>query len=517
MQGLYDKCMETENILRAKKAVDANSGSKTAGPDGITKFNCGDINSVIKAVKLRLRRRKEVRSRNVQIPKGNGKYRTISIINYYDRIAQECVSYVLTPLIEPIMSKHSYGFRKGIGTKIPVSKACSTINQNREIFTVEIDFEKCFDNIPLEGAIGRLIEDFGIKDYLLIKTIKHLMYTGKEYKGIGLSQGTILGPLLCNVYLHRLDKFMEDTFELEKIDKHFLRDYEKHKEKWITWQREHNRKIMVKYYRYADDSLIICKCEEDRNYCYELVKNFIESNLEIQINQTKTKLGNNETIRFLGFAITKTQRISIVVADPKGIGNEVSSRVLKTHKDLVQFRKYILGILNYYDICNNLSYIIDKIVNRLNYQGYDKGRGILKKVRTEGNIIFEEKNPKDKRSKINFDVWLWRKKSKISFKDILMNQAWTKVREWIKVDDRFDKGVRDFVWVLFTNQRGRDFVTGKLLDIEHMHVHHKIPISKNGTNSIENLILISEEVHKSIHKRIDNGNPKLKRLIKALN
>lgn len=517
MQGLYDKCIETENILRAKKSVDANSGSKTAGPDGITKLNCGDIQTVIKAVKLRLRRRKEVRSKKVQIPKGNGQYREISIINYYDRIAQECVHYVLTPLIEPNMSKHSYGFKKGIGTKIPVSKACNVINQNKEIYTVEIDFEKCFDNIPLESAIGRLIEDFGIRDYLLIKTIKHLMFTGKEYRGIGLSQGTILGPLLCNVYLNSLDKFIERTFELNKIDKHFSRDYEKHKSKWIAWQLGRKRKITANYYRYADDSLIICKSREDRDYCYELVRNFIESNLEIKINQTKTELGNNEPVKFLGFAIKKSQRISIVVADPKKIRSEISSRILKTHKDLVLFRKYIIGILNYYDICNNLSYIIDKIVNRLNYQGYNKGRGILKKIRTEGNVIFEEKNPKDKRTRVNFDVWSWRKKSKISFKDILVNQAWIQVREWIKIDDRFDKGVRDFVWILFTNQKGKDYATGKPLDIEHMHVHHKIPVSKNGSNNIENLILISEETHKNIHSKRDNGNLKLKRLIKALN
>jgi len=72
------------------------------------------------------------------------------------------------------MSKHGYGFRKGIGAKIPVSRLATTLNRNKDIYTIELDFKKCFDNIPLYKAIGRL-KEMGIRNFQLLHTIKHLM------------------------------------------------------------------------------------------------------------------------------------------------------------------------------------------------------------------------------------------------------------------------------------------------------------------------------------------------------
>ena len=130
----------------------------------------------------------------MQIPKENGEYRELTIINLFDRIAQQAVCQVISPLLEEQMSKHSYGFRKGIGAKIPVSKLAATLNKSKDIYTIELDFKKCFDNIPLDKAIG-CVKEMGIKNFQLLRTIKHLMWTSREYSGVGLSQGTILGPL----------------------------------------------------------------------------------------------------------------------------------------------------------------------------------------------------------------------------------------------------------------------------------------------------------------------------------
>ena len=89
-----------------------------------------------------------------------------------------------------------------------------TIAQSAD--SIELDFKKCFDNIPLDKAIG-CIKEMEIKNFQLLRTIKHLTWTSKEYSGVGLSQGTVLGPLLANCYLTRLDTFIEQTFETKKM------------------------------------------------------------------------------------------------------------------------------------------------------------------------------------------------------------------------------------------------------------------------------------------------------------
>ena len=86
MRKLYSKCLQDSNIIEAIRIVKGNSGSNTAGPDGITKERLGSKAKIMKEVKLRLRRYKKVASRTVEIPKKNGKTRQITIINLYDRI-----------------------------------------------------------------------------------------------------------------------------------------------------------------------------------------------------------------------------------------------------------------------------------------------------------------------------------------------------------------------------------------------------------------------------------------------
>lgn len=265
MQKLYSQCLANENIEKAIKVVYSHEGAKTAGSDGISKSSNITKERIIKEVKLRLRRYKPVQSRKVRIPKGNGEFREITIINLFDRIAQQAVYQIISPILEKQMSKHSYGFRKEISVKVPVSLLASTLVHSKDIYTVELDFKKCFDNIPLDKAIG-YIKEMGIENFQLLRTIKHLMWTSKEYSGVGLSQGTILGPLLANCYLTKLDNFIEQTFETNLNIKHYQRDYKTHKENWIQWNLERGKKIHCKYYRYADDTFITCHNEAAQKF-----------------------------------------------------------------------------------------------------------------------------------------------------------------------------------------------------------------------------------------------------------
>lgn len=491
MQKLYSECLKTENILKATKKIYNNEGAKTAGKDGITKNSKISQERILQEVKLRLRRRKPIQSRSVKIPKGNGEFRELTVINLFDRIAQQAVLQIITPILEPKMSIHSYGFRTGINPKLPVSKLASVLLNSKNIYTVELDIKKCFDNIPLEKAIG-CIKEMGIKDYQLLRTIKHLMWTSKEYKGVGLSQGTILAPLMANCYLNQLDRFIENKFETEKRDMHHLRDYEKHKGFWIRWLEGRGRKVSCKYYRYADDTFITCHNAEEQKYIESTIKEFIQHNLDIEINETKSHTRHNE-IHFLGFKMVKSghNSIWILIDNVKEYLSEIKRLKLNTLKQCQDFMKWFRGIINYFDIANNINDFLKAVNRKLHYR---IKRGIIKRV---NQTFYYGAN----RDRVIIDIWVMRKATRTSFKEYLKAQEWINKREYLKYreSEMAMDGAFQYLWSLWTKQKGQDAITKEKLSPFNAEIHHVMPVSKGGSNALENLILISRETHKLLH------------------
>ena len=507
MQKLYTKCLETENIEKAIRTVFSHEGAKTAGVDGISKTSKISQERIIKEVKLRLRRYKPVQSRKVQIPKGNGKYRELTIINLFDRIAQQAVYQIISPILEEQMSKHSYGFRKGISAKVPVSKLATVLQRTKDTYTIELDFKKCFDNIPLEKAIV-CVKEMGIKNFQLLRTIKHLMWTSREYSGVGLSQGTVLGPLLANCYLTKLDNFIEQNFELEKSDNHYKRDYASHKDEWIKWHLERGKKIYCKYYRYADDTFITCKNEAEQKYIAEVISEFVKTKLEIELNQDKSHFRHNE-IHFLGFKLIKNkQSIWILIDNLKNYTEELKKFKLNTYSQCNQFMKWLRGVLNYFDIVNDMENLLEKIKWRL----YCRSKtGIVQRISTTYQFG-------KGRSKTIIDIYALRKYTKTSYKEYLFDNRWLKCREMLKVKDTEEQrsGAYQYLWSLWTKQRGKDAITKEALNPFDIRLHHIKPVAKGGTNSPENLILVSSKTHYLIHygKDLDRRFEKYRKHLK---
>ena len=495
MQNLYRKCLNLENIKKAIKEVNGHDGSRTPGPDGISfKFSKIPEEVAIKEVKLKLRRYKKVCSRIVSIPKKDGKTRELTIINLYDRYAQQAVYRVVNPIIESKMSKHSYGFRLGISAKVPVARVADSILHSKNIYTVEIDFTKCFDNIPLDKALNKLRE-LGVKDSRLIKTIKHLMFISREYSGVGLGQGTILGPMLANCYLDKLDRFMEREFQLERDNKteSRQRDYRKHKEEWLEWLKRRNRKVYCKYYRYADDTIILTTIKEEQQYIWDRLMEFIESEMEVSVNLAKSVKRRNKT-DFLGFHIMKSDSIWIKVKDEKEVKANVRKIRVSDHEGVRKFKRYVMGILNYYDIANELGDILSYLDNYLYFQSR-KRHSYIKSVRETDNRIF-----RDRKNKEIIDIWKMRKDSKDSYKTYITNRSWISERERLVDFQGNENEWYIYKWLLFTKQRGKDKITGKPLEASNCHIHHVIPRSNGGNNEPENLILISKETHEALHR-----------------
>ena len=491
MQKLYSKCLEEENIKKAIQVVYSHAGAKTAGADGISKSSNITKERIVKEVKLRLRRYKPVQSRKVQIPKGKGEYRELTIINLYDRIAQQAVYQIISPLLEGQMSKHSYGFRKGIEAKIPVSRLADILLHSKDTYTVELDFKKCFDNIPLDKAIGCL-KEMGIKNFQLLRTIKHLMWTSKEYTGVGLSQGTILGPLLANCYLTKLDNFIEQTFEINNRNKNYIQDYARHADNWIQWNLQRGRKINCKYYRYADDTFITCHNKAEQEFIAETISNFVKQNLDIELNKEKSHYRHNE-IHFLGFKITKSGHGSvwIFIDKSKEYTNELKRFKLNTNEQCRTFMKWLRGILNYFDIVNNMGDLLSKIARKLLYRSK---RSVIKKV----DNLYEYGQ---ERNKTIIDIFALRKYTRTSYKEYIIGSKWLELRELLKHKDT-DKtigGAFHYLWSLWTRQRGKDAVTKENLNPFDLEIHHIKPVAKGGTNNFENLILVSSKTHYLIH------------------
>lgn len=504
MPSLYSKCLSEENIQKAIKEVLQHNGSETPGPDGINKHNIQD--NIVKEIKARLRRYKRVNSKQVQIPKRKGKVRILTICNLYDRIAQQAVYQIIEPIVDPKMSNNSYGFRKGLQTKMAVAKIANVFHASKHNYTIELDFKSCFDNILLESAIGELAK-LGIKDPKLLATIKHLMYISEEYKGIGLGQGTILGPILANCFLNKLDLWIEENLDLGEI-RHRKRDFEQHKENYTEWLKSRGRKPQAKYVRYADDTLVIVHSRNEQLAVSEAMQRFIEEDLQIGLNQEKSRLGYN-SVDFLGYTIKKNLRekeyigIYINKDNEEEIKSTARSYEFKSYEETWQFKKWLIGILNYYDIVNNMGDILRYITRRM----LNRARKVSNLTREEGTTKYTW-TYKDR--SIVLDTYDIRKNTKLSYKEYIFGSKWLKTRELLQTWEYGDSKLwHIYAYTLFTKQRGKDPITQRDLQLGDIDIHHIKPRKINGQNSLDNLIMVSTETHKLIHNNEEIKSKKI--------
>ena len=210
---LLEEILNPENLNKAYKRVYQNKGA--SGVDGVT---VEEISDYIKGNKeriikqIRKRRYKPQPVRRVQIPKENGKKRNLGIPTVMDRIIQQAMVQVLSPIFEKQFSDNSFGFRPGRSCEQAIIRALEYLNDGYD-WIVDIDLEKFFDTVNQDRLITIIRRT--IKDGEVVSLIRKYLSAGVMENGVvkpttkGTPQGGNLSPLLSNIMLNELDKELE--------------------------------------------------------------------------------------------------------------------------------------------------------------------------------------------------------------------------------------------------------------------------------------------------------------------
>ena len=220
--------------------------------------------------------------RRVEIPKPNGGTRTLGIPTVVDRVIQQMLLEVLTPIFDPQFSEHSYGFRPGRSAQDAVRAAQGYAKKGKD-WVVDIDITRFFDHVNHDILLGRIGKQ--IRDKRVLRLIGRYLRRGALVEGVveeseeGTPQGGPLSPLLANIYLDALDR------ELDR--------------------RKHS------YCRYADDCNIYVSSQAAAERTLASIQAWIEKHLRLQVNAAKSGTGRVWERKFLGFRLEREGRIGI--------------------------------------------------------------------------------------------------------------------------------------------------------------------------------------------------------------
>ena len=332
MSELLEKILEKKNMNEAYKKVCANKGA--GGVDGmeleeLDGFIRKNWNSIREQIRGRSYKPQPVR--RVEIPKPNGSKRKLGIPTVMDRVIQQGIAQIISPMCEPLFSDHSYGFRPNRSCEMAIKDMLMFLNEGYE-WIVDIDLEKFFDNVPqdkLMSLVHNIIND-GDTESLIRKCLKAgVMVQGRyEKTEQGTPQGGNLTPLLSNIMLNELDK------ELERRGLRFV--------------------------RYADDCVIAVRSEASAKRVMYSITDWIERKLGLKVNADKTHITRPMNLKYLGFGFWKDSKTKEWKCRPHKDSVQKFKRTLKKLTErrksmafaerVKQLNRVIRGWINYFAI-----------------------------------------------------------------------------------------------------------------------------------------------------------------------
>ena len=290
--NLMEQILHKDNLNKAYKKVKSNKGA--GGIDGMSVeellgYLRNNQEQLIQ--KLKDGKYKPNPVRRVEIPKETkGEFRKLGLPTVVNRVFQQAITQVLSPIYEKQFSENSFGFRPDRGAHDAL-KQCQTNVNDGYVYVVDMDLEKFFDTVCQSKLIEVLSRT--IKDGRVISLIHKYLNAGVISRGIfektevGMPQGGPLSPLLSNIMLNELDK------ELTRRGHRFV--------------------------RYADDCMIFCKSRKSAERTLNNIVPYIEGKLFLKVNRTKTCVAHISKVKYLGYSFYRYKGTCRFRVHPKSV------------------------------------------------------------------------------------------------------------------------------------------------------------------------------------------------------
>ncbi len=330
---LLEKILSNDNLNQAFKKVKSNKGA--GGVDGM---KVDELLSFLKNNGKQLKQQimegkyKPNPVRRVEIPKETkGEFRKLGVPTVVDRVFQQAITQVLSPIYEKQFSENSYGFRP-CRSAHDALKQCQTNVNDGYVYVVDMDLEKFFDTVCQSKLIEVLSRT--IKDGRVISLIHKYLNAGVISRGVfektevGMPQGGPLSPLLSNIMLNELDKELT--------------------------HRGH------RFVRYADDCMIFYKSRKSAERTLENIIPFIEGKLFLKVNRSKTSVEHISRVKYLGYSFYRYRGKCRFRVHPKSIvkmKNKIRELTKRSNGWGNEYRalkltQYIRGWVNYFGMAD---------------------------------------------------------------------------------------------------------------------------------------------------------------------
>ena len=290
--NLMEQILHKDNLNKAYKKVKSNKGA--GGVDGMSVDELlGFLRENQKQLiqKIKDGKYKPNPVRRVEIPKETkGEFRKLGVPTVVDRVFQQAITQVLSPIYEKQFSENSFGFRPNRSAHDALKQCQRNVNDGY-VYVVDMDLEKFFDTVSQSKLIEVLSRT--IKDGRVISLIHKYLNAGVISKGmfekteVGMPQGGPLSPLLSNIMLNELDK------ELTRRGHRFV--------------------------RYADDCMIFCKSRKSAERTLNNIMPYIEGKLFLKVNRTKSCVAHISKVKYLGYGFYRYKGKSRFRVHPKSV------------------------------------------------------------------------------------------------------------------------------------------------------------------------------------------------------
>lgn len=315
IHSLYAKAL-------AVRCVVSNKGKYTPGIDNVV-WNTSD-EKVIAIFMLKRRGYKASPLRRIYIPKGNGKYRPLSIPTMHDRAMQTLYKFALEPIAEISADEHSYGFRPNRSVRDAIIHCCNILEDNSLNWILKVDIKSCFDNISHEWILEHIFMDKKILYEFLKCSYMENSITYPIEKGV--PQGGPISNIICNMTLDGLEKLLcEKSNGIHMI-------------------------------RYADDIMVIGSCEKELvQYIVPIIEEFLHER-GLELAKEKTSISHIEQgVAFLGWKLRRERGRIISTPTRKSIDSllykierVLTKRYLMYEEKCFVIKPIINGWVNFY-------------------------------------------------------------------------------------------------------------------------------------------------------------------------